>query len=152
MEEYYLYHPQTQDLIGWQRTETGLDFIEEMKGWVSPRLGVRFDVAESGLQMYRPDGERFLTFLELGQQRREAEQRLQTVEEQLEATESAIANSSRTPTRNGHQSRIGQVYRLFGISICLGACGRAGVPKQIYPAGKERKTLLRAPTTEFAPI
>lgn len=90
VEEYYLYHPQTQDLTGWQRTETGLDFIDEMKGWVSPRLGVRFDVAESGLQMYRPDGERFLTFLELDQQRREAEQRAQTAEQRLQTIEEQL--------------------------------------------------------------
>jgi Uma2 family endonuclease len=70
VEEYYLYEPDVVDLTGWQRRNSRLKVIDQMVGWVSPRLGVRFDLTEEELQIYRPDGDRFLTFLELDQQRR----------------------------------------------------------------------------------
>lgn len=56
-----------------------------MVGWVSPRLGVRFDLTEEELQIYRPDGDRFLTFLELDQQRQQERQRAEQAETELEA-------------------------------------------------------------------
>jgi hypothetical protein len=34
---------------------------------VSPRLGIKFDTDQSELVIYRPDGERFLTSVELRQ-------------------------------------------------------------------------------------
>ncbi len=38
--------------------------IASMRGWVSPRLGIRFDMKNDELLLYHPDGQRFLTFLE----------------------------------------------------------------------------------------
>jgi Uma2 family endonuclease len=79
VEEYYLYDPDHNDLSGWCRSaEDGLlDRIDTMTGWVSPRLGVRFELGEE-LELYRPDGVRFLSFAELnemlGQERQRAEQ------------------------------------------------------------------------------
>lgn len=69
VEEYYLYDPEEGSLAGWQRSEGRLRVIEAMTGWVSPRLGIRFDLVAGELQLIRPDGERFLTYLELEQQR-----------------------------------------------------------------------------------
>lgn len=78
VEEYYIYDPDKLELTGLQRGETGLEVIETMDGWVSPRLQIRFQMADSGLEIYRPDGQRFLTYTELGQQleqeRKRAEQ------------------------------------------------------------------------------
>lgn len=74
VEEYYLYDPDRNDLTGWQRTETGLTVIETMDGWVSPQLGIRFVFAEPELEVFRPDGKRFLSYVELMQQRDELEQ------------------------------------------------------------------------------
>ncbi|MEW6498420.1 MAG: Uma2 family endonuclease, partial [Cyanobacteriota bacterium] len=53
VEEYYIYNPDKNVLNGWLRTEEGLDAIEQMNGWVSPRLGIRFDLSEEELQIYR---------------------------------------------------------------------------------------------------
>ena len=36
-----------------------------MVGWVSPRLGVRFEVEGGELRLYQPDGERFGTYVEV---------------------------------------------------------------------------------------
>ncbi len=84
VEEYYLYHPDLLDLAGWSKSEGSLQPIEQMDGWVSPRLAVRFQLAEAGLQLYRPDGEPFLTTLELEERARQAEERAQIAESELE--------------------------------------------------------------------
>jgi Uma2 family endonuclease len=65
VDEYYLYDPENNDLSGWKRIERNLELIEPMEGWVSPRLGVRFELGEAGLEIYRPDGQRFLSYAEL---------------------------------------------------------------------------------------
>jgi hypothetical protein len=44
-----------------------------MAGWVSPRLGVRFELVNGELELYGPDGRRFVTYVELHRQRQEAE-------------------------------------------------------------------------------
>jgi Uma2 family endonuclease len=81
VEEYYLYDPDGIELSGWCRSEEGLlDRIESMAGWVSPRLGIRFELGEE-LELYRPDGEPFVSFAEinqrLDQERQRAEQERQ---------------------------------------------------------------------------
>lgn len=69
VEEYYLYDPKKKNLDGWLRTEGILDVIELMSGWVSPRLGVRFELSDEGLELYRPDGQKFIDFVELERKR-----------------------------------------------------------------------------------
>lgn len=90
VEEYYLYDPERLDLNGWQRSETQLTVIEEMNGWVSPRLGIRFEMTESGLEIYRPDGRRFLTPIELERRAQEAEQRAQAAQQRLQQLEARL--------------------------------------------------------------
>jgi Uma2 family endonuclease len=65
VEEYYLYDPAQDELTGWQRIEGMLEVIEPMEGWISPRLGVRFELGSEGLEIYRPDGQKFLSYSEL---------------------------------------------------------------------------------------
>lgn len=77
VEEYYLYDPDKGDLSGWLRTGNRLDVIEQISGWVSPRLGVRFEMSGTDLQLYRPDGERFATYVELAALREQAQQQLE---------------------------------------------------------------------------
>ena len=73
VEEYYLYDPETGDFTGWIRGEDGrLRVIDEIQGWVSPRLGVRFEIEDGELRIIRPDGQRFLTYTELEQERARA--------------------------------------------------------------------------------
>jgi len=74
VEEYYLYNPDNGELSGWRRQGERLEEIESMDGWVSSRLGVRFDREGDTLVLYQPDGERFLTFVELIAQREQARQ------------------------------------------------------------------------------
>lgn len=72
VEEYYLYDPDRNELSGWQRHEDRLRVIAAMQGWVSSRLGVRFAVDADGLHLYRPDGQEFVSYVEL-ERRHEAE-------------------------------------------------------------------------------
>jgi len=39
VEEYYVYDPDENELEGLQRVEGDLQLIEEMNGWMSPKLG-----------------------------------------------------------------------------------------------------------------
>ena len=89
VEEYYLYDPDTGELSGWQRQGETLEEIEPMEGWVSPRLGIRFELESGVLQLYRPDGERFATYVELMDQR--AEQEHQRAEQEHQRAESLAA-------------------------------------------------------------
>jgi Uma2 family endonuclease len=71
VEEYYIYDPETFELTGWLRSGAGLEEIPEMAGWVSPRLGIRFEPGGGDLTIYGPDGRPFATYVELAQQRDE---------------------------------------------------------------------------------
>jgi len=65
VEEYYIYDPHKIKLTGYQRHDGKLKAIPEMNGWVSPRLGVRFDLSGPELKLFGPDGQPFLTYQEL---------------------------------------------------------------------------------------
>lgn len=85
VEEYYIYNPDTLELTGLLRSGDDLEIIEEMNGWVSPRLGVRFVLTPETLEIYRPDGQRFLTPVELDQVLEKERQRAEQERQQKEA-------------------------------------------------------------------
>lgn len=91
VEEYYIYDPETNELTGWQRTETGLDVIPDLAHWQSPRLGIAFDLSEEELQLYRPDGGKFLSLTQINQrleqERQRAEQEHQRAEQEHQRAE-----------------------------------------------------------------
>jgi Uma2 family endonuclease len=82
VEEYYIYDPDRVDLTGWLRSGSELNVIEEMLGWISPRLEIRFELKSDTLEIYRPDGERFLTYIELAQLREEERQQSKSINAQ----------------------------------------------------------------------
>jgi len=84
VEEYYLYDPDRNNLNGWLRTDNFLDVIEPINQWVSPRLKIRFEPGETDLQVYHPDGTRFLTYTEIAQRAEQAEERAEQAEERAE--------------------------------------------------------------------
>jgi Uma2 family endonuclease len=90
VEEYYLYKPDLVDLTGWQRRNSRLELIDPIAGWVSPRLGVRFELSESTLQIYRPDSQPFLTYLELARDREQAQARAEQAEARAEQAEAQL--------------------------------------------------------------
>lgn len=84
VEEYYIYDPDTVDITGWLRSDDRFEVIEEISDWVSPRLGIRFVLQPDTLEIYRPDGDRFLTHVELGQLWEQERQRAETAISELE--------------------------------------------------------------------
>ncbi|WP_017306451.1 Uma2 family endonuclease [Spirulina subsalsa] len=87
VEEYYIYDPDRLDLAGWLRGEGGLEMIEEMDGWVSPRLQIRFECPPTGLELYYRDGRQFLTSVELHEQAEAAQQQAEAAQQQAEAAQ-----------------------------------------------------------------
>ncbi|MBD2443715.1 Uma2 family endonuclease [Dolichospermum sp. FACHB-1091] len=84
VEEYYIYDPDTGELFGYLRSESELKQIEEIQGFISPRLGVRFELVNGELEIYRSDGEKFLKYVELEEQRQLAQEQRQLAEQKTE--------------------------------------------------------------------
>jgi len=77
VQEYYVYDPDEGELSGWQREGEQLRLIPAMQGWVSPLLGVRFELSGTELRLSGPDGRPFATYEELAEQRDRAEAQLE---------------------------------------------------------------------------
>lgn len=91
VEEYYLYDPDRLRLSGWLRQGDQLVPIAVMEGWVSPRLGIRFTQPNGELEIYRPDGRRFLSSVELDQRANAADERANASDERANAAEQRAA-------------------------------------------------------------
>jgi Uma2 family endonuclease len=73
VEEYYIYDPEDNQLTIYQRMDGRFRAILPLRDYKSPRLGIRFDLTGDEMVVHGPDGQRFLTFLEIGQRQRSAE-------------------------------------------------------------------------------
>jgi Uma2 family endonuclease len=109
VEEYYLYDPDKNDLSGWLRTNDRLSVIDEMQNWVSPRLGIRFEVADEDLQLYLPNEEPFKTHTQLLQQRDQALQRAEQFEQQ------ADQERQRADQERQRAERLAERLRSLGV-------------------------------------
>jgi hypothetical protein len=96
VEEYYIYDPKTRKLQGWLRQGQELMPIASLSGWVSPRLGIRFVVrSRKKLEIYYPDGRKFLSSTELAAQVEQAQQQAEIAQQQAEiAQQQAQATTS----------------------------------------------------------
>jgi Uma2 family endonuclease len=90
VEEYYIYDPERVDCTGWLRQVGRLQGISNIAGWVSPRLGVRFELNEE-LEIYTPAGELFLSPLEITQKAEAALLRARVAEERADIAEQKAA-------------------------------------------------------------
>jgi hypothetical protein len=84
VEEYYVYDPEDNELIGWLRSDGELNYIESMEGWVSPRLGIRFETGSGDLEIYRPDGLKFLSYVELSRQMEQEREEKELVQQKAD--------------------------------------------------------------------
>lgn len=116
VEEYYIYDPDKIDLCGWIRQGENFEAIETINGWVSPRLGVRFVMGDEGLELYRPDGRKFSTYIELDTERQLAEELAET-ERQRAETERQMAETERQRAEIERQraDRLAEKLRELGI-------------------------------------
>ena len=74
VEEYYVYDHLSNDLAIWLKNheEGSLEVIDNVQNWVSPRLGIRFELTDDSLNIFNPDGTKFLTYLEQFEQKEQA--------------------------------------------------------------------------------
>lgn len=75
--EMYFYDPESWDFWGLVRAATDQEFSPVMvmnMPWVSPMLGIRFELLESGLEIFYPNGDRFQDPEELMEERDQAKQ------------------------------------------------------------------------------
>ena len=90
VEEYYIYDPDRNDLNGYLRADAGLEVIDTIADWVSPRLGIRFVLSDDALAIYDPTGQKFLSPSELVVERNQATQRAEQATQRAEqATQQA---------------------------------------------------------------
>lgn len=85
VQEYYLYDPDRNDLSGWQRQNSQLSVISSIASWVSPLLGIRFERSATTLELFRSNGDRFISFAEMAQQ----------VEQERDRADAAEARAAR---------------------------------------------------------
>jgi len=89
VEEYYLFdpEPERQALEIRLRQEGRLNALtpQQTIGFVSPRLGIRFQPDLKPMRILRPDGEPFVSFLELHQRAEAERQRAEAERQRAEA-------------------------------------------------------------------
>ncbi len=87
VEEYYVYDPDRGLLDGWLRTGRRLKGIRKMAGFVSPRLQIRFEPGEGPdrLVIIGPDGNPFLTYVQLMERFEAERQRTEAERQRTEA-------------------------------------------------------------------
>ncbi|MFM7441320.1 MAG: Uma2 family endonuclease [Snowella sp.] len=99
VEEYYIYDPDSNELTGLERRVGELTPIDSMDGWVSPRLGISFELTPSTLNLYDRQGNLFLNPVQLRQQAeretRRAEQEAQRAEQEAQRAQQEKARGDR---------------------------------------------------------
>ncbi|NEP57361.1 MAG: Uma2 family endonuclease [Symploca sp. SIO2G7] len=102
VEEYYLYNQATNVLEGWLQQNKQLIPIDNMEGWISPRLGCRFEKARGSLELYRPDGQRMKTYVETSKR---AEQESQRAEQEAQRAEQESQRAEQESQRAEQESQ-----------------------------------------------
>jgi Uma2 family endonuclease len=115
VEEYYSYDPDRFRLKGWIRQNNRLVPISDMEGWISPRMQIRFELNQGELELYRPDGRKFLTSIELEAERRQAEQQVRQAEQQVRQAEQQVQQIVVNLLRSGLSAE--QVSTISGVAI-----------------------------------
>lgn len=132
VEEYYIYDPEKVRLRGWRRSDVTkpLQAISDIRGWVSPRLKIRFELelnreGELDLKLYRPDGRNLATYLEMDEQRSYAEQQQNRAEQQQ-----AFAEQQLEQERRRSEQLEAQLKALLLGQALPSAQPKAGKPKK----------------------
>ncbi len=75
VEEFITYDPEDNEFVVHERNANGaLVEIDATNGWVSPRMGIRFQPAETTLDVFGPDGKPLRFYQELVDDARKAEE------------------------------------------------------------------------------
>ena len=130
--EYYIHDPDRNRTNGYARAADGtLVPVAEMNGFTSPLLGVRFDTSGDPLVIYHPGGRRFLTFQQLADRTRAAEQQAAAAEKKAEEARhtaeaerrSAEAERTRAAAAQRDADRLRAMLRAAGLDPDAPATG-----------------------------
>ncbi|NJL54211.1 Uma2 family endonuclease [bacterium] len=118
VEEYYTYDPDPErnDLTGFQRQEERLHLIDEMNGWTSPRLGIRFDTSGKELRIFAPDGTPFRSHEEIEHERKAEQAARQQAEQERDAERAARQQAEQRAIR-AEQEREHLMARLRELGV-----------------------------------
>ena len=105
VEEYYLFDPDHNRFHIFMRRGEVFLRVRQVNGFVSPRLGCRFDLSSGELQVFGPDGRSFLSFVELSAQRDQERQAREQAERQTAEATRAAEDASRKAERLAAQLR-----------------------------------------------
>jgi Uma2 family endonuclease len=111
VEEYLVYNPDSNRLHVYLRRGEVLVRVRQVNGFISPRLGIRFDLSGEEMVVHGPDGQRFLTFEELQAEREREQQQRQLAEQRAEQAEQRADHAERRAARVielGRKVRLGQ--------------------------------------------
>ncbi len=113
VEEYYLYDPDHGRLQAWIRRDGRLREVPDLRGWISPRLGVRFEPGEGpeSLGIFHPDGSPFRTLLKIQEVALAERLRADAAEGRADAAEEA-ARAERL-----RAERLAERLRALGESV-----------------------------------
>ena len=94
VEEYYVFDPYKIGLEVWLREDGAFRLIPEASGWVSPKLGIRFELGED-MTIFAPDGRPFLDYAEVARERDESERRSERAEKRAGQAERRLGRAER---------------------------------------------------------
>jgi Uma2 family endonuclease len=127
-QEYYVYDPDRNTLDVYVRGKTGSALVQQhpAHGFTSPRMGIRFDL-RSGDEMvvYHPNGERFLTFEELTDERNEARRQRDELQKQLDESQKQL--EALQDQRDAVQKQRDQAQQRHARAMVLSRKARRGV-------------------------
>jgi hypothetical protein len=130
VEEYYIYDPDDETLVGYLRENNRLGLIREIYGWVSPLLNIRFEPNPLGLRVFYPDGREFLAWQvvarradlairQVEQERQRADLASRQVEQERQQTEiekqRAETEKQRAETEKQRAEKLAEKLRALGI-------------------------------------
>jgi Uma2 family endonuclease len=121
VQEYYIYNPDNNNLEVLIRNAGSLDSIPESHDWVSPRLGIRFDLTDE-MEIYRPDGTKFFSYIEINtmleeeclranKERLRAEQEFLRAEQEYQRAEQEYQRAEQASVQLGEMEAMLQKYR-----------------------------------------
>ena len=116
IEEYYYYNPYKNVLDVWLRQGDALEPIVLADTWVSPRLGIRFELGGETLQLFYPNGEPFASFGEAFDRADLAEERAELAEtERFRAEAEKAREKERAELAEARADRLAAKLRALGI-------------------------------------
>ena len=97
--EYYVIDPVDGVAEGWVRDGDEFREVDEMNGFVSPRLGIRFDTSGEQLVITHPDGRPFQTFQQLVDRAMEAERQAERQKQENERLRAILRTAGIDPDK-----------------------------------------------------